>query len=38
MEVICNCLDLDGSRDVTWMEMRRGYWDLDGSEIGPSWR
>ena len=38
MEVICNCLDLDGSRDVTWMEMRRGYWDLDGSETGPSWR
>ena len=36
MEVMCNCLDLDGSRDVTWMEMRRGYRDLDRSETGAS--
>ena len=34
MELICNCLDLDGSWDVTWMEVRRKYRDLDGSESG----
>ena len=38
MELICNFLDLDGSWDVTWMEERRKYRDLGGSETGPRWR